>query len=97
MLIQFKTACTLNIFTGEDNLETEWIKKTRHESNDTGYTWMTKSHNCTWRVLEEKSSGKKVPLCYFGGKTVSISMKWLCPCESLPTGLEIHVAHGISF
>ena len=38
---------------------------------------MTKSHNCTWRVLEEKT-GRKVPLCYFGGKTISISMQRLC-------------------
>ena len=56
---------------------------------------MTKTDNCTWRVLEEKT-GRKVPLCYFGGKTDSIRIKWLCPCE-LPTGLEIHVAHGILF
>ena len=95
-MLKFYATCIHNIFTGEDNVEDVWIKETRHDPDDTGYTWTTKQDNCTWRVLEEKDSGKKVPLCYFGGKTVSISMKWLCPCE-LPTGLEIHVAHGISF
>ena len=95
-MLRCHAACIYNIFTGEDNVKAEWIKETRYESDDTGYTWTTKPYNCTWRVLEEKSSGKKVPLCYFGGKTFSISMKRLCLCE-LPTGLEIHVAHGILF
>ena len=70
----------VDIFIGEDNLEAEWIKKTRYGPDDTGYTWTTKSNNCTWRVLED-TSGRKVPLCYFGGKTDSIRIKWFCLCE----------------
>ena len=74
------------------------MKTTRYEPDDTGYTWTTKPHNCTWRVLED-TNGRKVPLCYFGGKTVSIRMKWgINDLFGLhPSGLEIEILHSILF